>query len=90
MRAAIDRSRASAAGVSRSWARRTTNPSSTMRSDEISASPTGVSSATHAPRRGIRCTRPSSASRASASRTGMCDTPSWLAIVRSTSFVPGR
>ena len=89
MRAAIDRSRASAAGVSRSWARRTTNPSSTMRSDEISASPTGVSPATHAPRRGP-LHQPLVGQARERLADGDVQDAELACIVRSTSFVPGR
>ena len=83
------RSWRSMAGVHTCCTRRATNCSSTIRSDEISSSWRAVSAATRAPRRGSRSTSPSSASRASASRTGMCDTPSSAASGRSGSRVPG-
>ena len=82
-------SSASADGVQRSSTRSQTNCSSTTRTLEISSSERGESSATRAPRRGRRTTSPSSASRASASRTGMWLVPSSRAIARSTSRAPG-
>ncbi len=76
-------------GVQRSSTRWHTNCSSTTRTLEISSSERGESSATRAPRRGSRTTSPSSASRASASRTGMWLVPRSRAIARSTSRAPG-